>query len=431
MVSVSGIRGEVGKDIKAEDYLKWSSKFKKYIKKDTFVIGRDTRKSGETFYSAVLFSFIEKNAKVYASGVISTPGAVYLSKNLKAAGFVITASHNPANWNGIKFIHPEGRFLYKEEIEELLKTEEEKKKGFGIEIPFNGASLHAEAVIEHSLIEKKGKKFKVAIDPVNGASGYEAKRVVEELGFKVVMINDVPHGNFTRPPEPIPENLNSLSELIKDKKADIGFAFDPDGDRVSVVCEDGTPLGEEFTFPLCYFYLLQREKINAVINYSTSMIAEDIAQKYGRKVKRAPVGEVNVLKKMEEEEIKVGGEGNGGLIFSPFNKTRDGIFAMALILSLKRKYGEIKEVVKGFPSYFMVKKKIKRRKDINKIKEKLIEEFSYTEISLEDGVWLKREGCFIHVRKSNTEPVIRVIIEGKDKKEVEEYEKKVMKICVE
>ncbi len=432
MISVSGIRGIAGKDLDIEDYKRWSLKFKNYTNGSIFVIGRDTRKTGNLFYGASLLSLLNSGAEVYSAGVISTPGTVYLTKALgTSGGIVVTASHNPPEWNGMKFIHREARFLYPEEMEALKKTPEKKHKTSGFELFFHGASLHAEAVVENSLVIKEGKRIKVAIDPGNGAAGYEAKRVAEEMGFEVIMVNEEPSGDFKRGPEPVPSNLKELEKIVKNKEAEIGFAFDPDGDRISLVDEEGRAVGEEYTFPLCFLFFLEHEKTDAVVNYSTSMLGDEIAERYKVKVKRAPVGEANIVKMMEKENIKIGGEGNGGFIMYEFNKTRDGILAMAFMLSLKRKFGSLKDVIDSLPHFYMVKKKIPRIKKLKRLKEKMLSSLDFKEYSEEDGLWIKGEDYFIHIRNSNTEPVTRIIIEGGDEGFVKEQDKRIKKICVE
>ncbi len=435
--TVSGLRGIVFSTLTPEYVLKVSAGFCNLFDVPSLIIGRDTRPSGRALLHSVISGAISKGKKVFDGKIAPTPSIVYSvrEREKKAVGIVITASHNPPEWNALKFIHPEGRFLFEEEIERLKKEIRffnwENTDLIGTLHSFDPVNEHVEGILRHPLIlddEIRIRKFKVGIDTGGGAGYNIFPLLLKKLGCEISGINREA-GNFKRPFEVNIENIKELGELVKNKNLDIGFAIDADGDRLLIVLKGGEVLSEEDTLPICLYYLLSRAKSNVVTNYSTTEHVEDIAERFNVNVIITKVGEANVVKKMNETNALYGGEGNGGVIVRDFNLTRDAVFASALLLSFLVELGDSREFKKLFRPRFRKKIKIpvtERKIPLNM--EKFISSLNSSDINQEDGIRVKIDIGFIHIRLSNTEPVLRIIMETKEREVLREWEEKLKRL---
>lgn len=434
--TISGLRGIIGESLTPELVAKVSAHFGNFLGKGEIIIGQDTRKSSEMIKSAAISGLLGVGIIPVDIGVVPTPTILFAVKEKKArGGIAVTGSHNPPEWNALKFIGKDGTFLKEKEIKilkNLLKKKPKYKKSDEIKKVKHEDYIekHISAILNEKIfnIEKiKEKRFKVGIDGANGAASYAIPLLCEKLNCEVFKINCDKPGDFEREPEPTANNLNSLRKLVIEKNLDIGFATDADGDRLVVILKGGKILSEEHTLPLFIYYMLSKikERKPVVTNYSTSRMVDEVAKKFGTIVKRAKVGEAFVVEKMEEENAILGGEGNGGVIYKNINFTRDSLIGVAAILSLLYETEDSRDFEKLFPKFFMKKIKIPY-KEINFAK--FTEILKPKEVKKEDGLFLNFEDGFVHIRKSNTEPVIRVIGEFREKKKTEEIFGKIKNI---
>lgn len=430
MVSVSGIRGIVGEALNPETILKYVSGYAEYINGKKIVIGRDSRKTGNFISSLVENILISKGYEVYDLGIVPTPTVLLNVEILKAdGGIIITASHNPIEWNALKLCSSKGMFLTKKEGKDFLETAEnnnftyKKYDKIGKKVEYKkGIENHTSKILKNVDLELiKEKKFKVVLDCVNGAGGVFTPGLLGRLNCDFTVLNKEPNGDFPRNPEPRPKYLNALADKVKKTNADIGFAHDPDVDRLCIVDNNGEPLSEEYTLTLASWAKLERENGLVVCNLSTSRMIDDIADKYNSKVLRTAVGEVNVAQEMKNKNAVIGGEGNGGVIFPEIHFTRDAPAAIALILEfLAKKEKKISELIKEIPEYIMIKDKVhfdslkKRSKIMKKYYE--IEYEDVLNVNDEDGIRFDWNQGWVHVRPSGTEPIIRIIGESTDRK---------------
>jgi phosphomannomutase len=348
-------------------------------------------------------------------------------KNSDAVGgIIITASHNPVEWNALKLLSGEGLFLDSEEGRRVKETVDSRRFAF---VPWDRiprVTVHEKATQEHveailglpflNLDALKRRRFRVALDCVNGAGGVIAPRLLQALGCRTYPINDEPSGRFAHTPEPVPENLDQLCRRVIETKADIGFAVDPDVDRLAIVDETGYPLGEERTIVLAAQFMLSRRPGQVVVNLSTTRAVEDVAQKYKSGVIRTPVGEIHVARKMQETGAVVGGEGNGGVLLPELHLGRDAPAAMAVILQHLLDFGgPLSSLRQSLPGYMMVKKKKEiGKKDPDRLLAGLKERYKDEDYIETDGLKIQWPRSWVHIRKSNTEPIIRVIAEAPD-----------------
>lgn len=428
--SVSGIRGIVGRGLDPELVMKTASRLSSYLDVKKIFLGRDARISGETLRHAVISGIMGTGVDVIDLGMVPTPTLTYNVKNTESSGgIIITASHNPPQWNALKLVGPEGEFLKSDESREFFSLENKKPDwksydNLGNSISDDrGADRHIEGVFGDEFIcpeEISRRNFKVAIDCINGAGSRVYPYFLEKLGCRVSKIYCDGSGSFSRKPTPSPENLKDLEKLVISTDSDIGFATDPDGDRLSIVMNNGVAVNEELTIVLVTDFILEKDKGPVVINQSTTRSVEDIASRYGVDVHRSPVGEANVVSLMKEKKAIIGGEGNGGIINNRVQYTRDAMSAMAIILQyLTERKIRISDIINEFPRYKMIKKAIKmenkddRKQFINNIKKKHQGE----KINLSDGIRIEYDSSWVHVRMSGTEPVIRVIAEASTEKE--------------
>lgn len=440
MVSISGLRGEIGSTLTPEVVLRYTQAFAKFVNGGKVVVGRDSRVSGPFIADLVRGTLVASGCQVIDIGIVPTPTVqLEVEHHQAAGGIAITASHNPIQWNGLKFMGSDGRFLppaqaqqvyqMADRNENLLQTWE--KLGTVI---FDDQAIerHIEKVLNISFLDVEAirkRKFKVAIDTVNGAGGRIIPQLLEALGCEVIAINQEPNGRFAHTPEPLPENLKQLSEAVRQNKADVGFAVDPDVDRCAIVDNEGNPIGEEYTLAIATKLVFSKQLGRMVVNMSTSRASEDIARYYNCMFVRSKVGEINVAEKMKEIDAIIGGEGNGGVILPEVHLGRDAPVAVALTLqALLEHGGTMKELKASLPQYEMVKKKVSiEGLDPDQILQRLAEKYKDQQINTLDGLKIDFEDSWVHLRKSNTEPIVRVIAEAPTLEEAEALADKFMK----
>lgn len=424
--SISGIRGIVGKTLTPEEVLKYSSAFGNYCIGGRIILGSDTRKSGEVFKSAVLSGLLSTGCKVIDLGICPTPTVGMAVKGLRAkGGIMITASHNPAEWNGLKFFSSNGVFLDEKESKRFYSLAEKRinysdwSKLGEIQSDESWIEKHIQRILKLSCIEAskiKRKRFKVVLDCNNGTGSSIAPELLKKLGCQVIKLNCNLTGEFVHRPEPVPENLTLLCRKVKEAKAHLGFALDPDADRLAIVSEKGIPLGEEYTLALCVDFVLSKIKSDVVVNNSTSKVIDDIARKYGVKVYRTKVGEVYVASLLRKIRGLIGGEGNGGVILPENHYGRDAQVGMALVLqSLAETGKKINQIKESLPQYYQQKGKISLSYDFEKKLKEYLKRFEKSKLNYIDGVKVKLANSWINIRKSNTEPIIRVMAEASTK----------------
>jgi len=447
IISISGMRGIVGENLTPSIAAEYGCAFGTFLKnrrtdkkeKLSVCIGRDSRPSGQMLKSAVAAGLCDVGIDVTDLGVVTTPGVGIMVRQLGCAGgAVITASHNPAEYNGIKLLLAGGiapphnaaeqiRQYFSDKHFALVDSSDCGKVTSNEETD----SIHIAKVL--AIVDKKAiatKKLRVVLDSVNGAGGRVAKKMLTELGCEVVAINDEATGLFAHGPEPIAENLTGLCEAVKSKQAEVGFAEDPDADRLAVVDENGTYIGEEYSLALAAKYIFSKKTGKAATNLSTSRMLDDIAEKVGGQVIRSAVGEANVAAAMVEHNCIIGGEGNGGVIDLRVVPVRDSLVGIALVLQLMAETGEtISQLVRQIGSYYMSKDKfaadrIQAQQILNSAKKR----FSDAKLDTTDGCRFDFNDGWVHLRASNTEPVMRIIVEAKEQGIAQKYIDAVLKI---
>ncbi len=443
MASISGIRGIVGDGLDPQVLVKYISAYAEFIGKGTVVVGRDARITGDMVQSIVTGTLMAKGIDVVEIGIVPTPTVQFTVKTIKAqGGIAISASHNPNEWNALKLLNSTGQFMTPQENEKLqeiiegIEKEGDSYKSWnkiGVKKIYKSAlKNHVESVLNLRYIEKakiKRKKFKVLVDCVNGAGVYVIPQMLKELGCKVIEMNCEKSGIFPRLPEPIPENLKKTMQAVKKEKADLGIVVDPDVDRLVLITEKGEPFGEENTITQAVKFILSKQKGNVVVNLSTTRGVDDVAHDAKSKVFRSPVGEANVVKMMKEKKAIIGGEGSGGVIYPALHYGRDALVGVAITLQHLLEFnGKMSELKESLPCYFIVKKKInlgKTNPDI--IINKLVKHYGEEKSNTLDGLRLDFTSHWVHFRKSNTEPIIRIIVEAEDKNEAEVLAEKYLK----
>ena len=421
MRSISGIRGVVGQTLTSQVIVSHTKAFLDLINARKIVIGRDSRPTGEEICGLVCSVCGLSGVEVVDCGLATTPNVELLVEQLGASGgIIVTASHNPIEWNALKFLNNKGMFLGPNEVKELFA----KADAFGKKESFEGGDdMHIKATIALPFVNAqkiRERKFKVAVDAVNGAGSFALPKLLTELGCEVVKIHCEPNGIFPRGAEPLQENLGDLGKAVKENKCDIGFALDPDADRCAIVDENGDAIGEEYTLAIAAETVLERDAKPLSINLSTSRMCEDLAEKFGVKCYRTAVGEINVSLDMMEHGCIVGGEGNGGVILPALHYGRDSLVSAALVLDLLARHGiKVSDWIKNHPSYAMLKKKFEIKNPVSEAMEKAKKAFAGWKTDERDGLWLGKGKSFAHLRASNTEPVIRIIAEAPSAKEAE------------
>lgn len=439
--SVSGIRGIAGDDIHPQLIAQFAGMFASFIKTGTVITGRDTRKSGKIFDS--IFSSVLNYAGIdtIRLGIVPTPTVLYLvSKHNSAGGYIITASHNPPEYNGLKFVSHSGKFLNKDDYSIFSSFEGTLPLMAQMPGHFSNEEHmfreHISGVIEHPFIDRhiiSRQKPRVVFDGANGGGSIVIAEMIEQLGAELITINTNTDGTFTRALEPIPANLSQLENAVREKNADIGLATDGDGDRIAVVTPVRGSISEEYTIALCADYIASKYNGNTVvINQSTSSILELLGEKNNYSVVRTPVGEANVVDGIISHKAIIGGEGNGGVILPEINKTRDALVASALLLMLiAENNNNIDALIDSMPVMHMKKEKFSIMDDkvLTDI-ARLYRGFPFTD---NDGLRFQLDNGFMHIRKSGTEPIIRVIGEFDSEEKCEEEFNKVRGViqCVE
>ena len=423
--SASGLRGIAEDHFTPELIDNYISAFITTQNIKSCVIGRDGRPSGKQISQWVIDSFHKNGINVENCGLATTPTMqVMTEKEHYDGGIVITASHNPSEYNGLKFLQSDGTFLSPEQCEELFKAVDQnvsivQPDSLGVVSDYSTANEeHIEKVLAAMCIDTdniRKNKFKVVIDCVNGAGSFILPMLCEKLGCEVITINCNGNGDFTRIPEPLAENLNELEKKVINVGADVGFATDPDGDRLSIISNKGNAIGEEYTLVLAVKNYLNYQKSIVATNLSTSMMLESIANE----TIRTKIGEAHVVQKMNELNIPIGGEGNGGVILKEVHLGRDSLVAISMILSLLSSSGKsISDEISNIPQYLMIKDKILIDDKIDFDSLETI--FDCNEINKIDGIKFIWPNKWIHIRKSNTEPIIRIFAEAKNQDEVNE-----------
>lgn len=441
--SISGIRGTIGgkpsENLTPLDAVKFAAAYgiwlKEYAKKDKLkvVIGRDARLSGEMIQNLVVSTLVGLGIDVVDLDLSTTP-TVEIAVPLEKAdgGIILTASHNPKQWNALKLLNEKGEFLNAEQGAKILAIAEKEDFTFA-DVDDLGSILkndsyidiHIDEVLNLSLVDKeviKAAKFKVVVDGVNSTGGIAIPKLLEELGVEVVKLYCDPTGHFPHNPEPLKEHLADICELVVKEKADFGIVVDPDVDRLAFISNDGEMFGEEYTLVACADYVLGKTKGNTVSNLSSSRALRDITEKHGGTYEAAAVGEVNVVTKMKAINAVIGGEGNGGIIYPESHYGRDSLVGTALFLMLMaEKGGTVAELRASYPSYFMSKKKIQLTPglDVDGILVAMADKYKNEDISTIDGVKIDFAENWVHLRKSNTEPIIRIYTEDKSQAEAD------------
>lgn len=433
MVSVSGIRGRVGEALTPEVVARYAAGFGAWASRRGpsrgIVVGRDSRVSGPMFHRAVLAALQSVGCDVIDVGLTTTPTCQLAVEHHHAAGgLMISASHNPIEWNALKFIGPTGLFLENAEgveMRALVEAEIPRARWdqLGQIEPDDGAvQRHIDRVLAIPYLDIEGirrRRFHVALDCVRGAGAIIMPLLLERLGCRVTAINLETDGHFPRPPEPVAENLGDLERLVLRSGASIGFAVDPDVDRLALVSDAGKAIGEDYTLALAARVVLRHRRGSVVTNLSTSRIVEDVASAAGVPVIRAPVGEVNVAVRMRDEHAPVGGEGNGGVILSEVHLGRDAPVGAALLLQLLHEDDmPLSQIVSGLPRYAIVKDKLDRpNASLDTVYDALRSAFPGAAADSQDGLRLSWPDRWVHVRPSGTEPIVRVIAEAPTSRE--------------
>lgn len=430
IVSFSGIRGIYGTSLTEKHAFDFGMAFGLWVDKKNIIVGRDTRKNGKNLCENFINGLRKTSRNIYDAGIVPTPALTwFVEKHTDFCGAVITASHNPIEYNGIKLISSSGTFLNEKEFKEFFNIYQNlhkkkfrfKEKGdyFKIEDLMNEYFKNIIECVDINSIRKKS--FRVVVDPVQGAGALYSRRFLEMLGCQVLMINEIPYGEFSHPPEPIPENLGMLSNSVLKFSACVGFAQDPDCDRLALVAEDGSFISEEQGLALLIKWILKREKGPVVVNIATTRIIDEICKKAGVLLFRTKVGEMFVVEKMKKVGAVAGGEGNGGIVLPKFHYGRDSFAGMALTLEMMAKTGKkMSAMAESLPKYFFIKKKISFPKSqIKKLYRFVEKKFPATKVCYLDGLRIDFQDAWLGIRPSGTEPVVRIFVEGKNKKKVQ------------
>ena len=448
--SISGIRGTIGEiegeDLTTNDIVKFTSSFvtilvkNKKINNRKIVVGRDARISGPMVEKIVIDTLVDFGIDVICLGLSTTPTVEIAVTEEKAdAGIIITASHNPKNWNALKLLNEKGEFINAVEGKELIRVSESKKfikvqeKKGDVFFKNDYISRHVNKILELDCVEVdliKKKRFKIVVDAVNSTGGIAIPMLLEKLNVECIKIYCDPNGEFPHNPEPLPENITELSKSVVKNNADLGIITDPDVDRLAFVCEDGVVFGEEYTLVACSDYYLGLHKGPTVSNLSSSRALREVTNSHGCEHFFSAVGEVNVVELMKSKKAVIGGEGNGGVILPELHYGRDALVGIALFLSqLAKQNIRVSQLRKLYPDYYISKRKILMDEniDFDKLINSISKKYSNEMISNIDGLKIDFKNSWVQLRKSNTEPIIRVYAEAKSKDKAEELSEKFIK----
>lgn len=432
--SISGIRGTIGgatnDNLTPLDAAKYACAYGAWLLNSgntpKVVLGRDARISGKMISDIVVSCLIGLGIDVIDLGLSTTPTVeIAVPKEKAGGGIILTASHNPIQWNALKLLNEKGEFISGDDGLEILRIAEAEEFNFADVHQLGKVSLiddyidqHIDMILDLDLVDTeviKAKKFKVVVDAVNSTGGIAVPALLEKLGVEVTKLYCEPTGHFPHNPEPLAEHLNEISSTIKNGSFDLGIVVDPDVDRLAFVCEDGGLFGEEYTLVAIADYVLSKSPSNTVSNLSSTRALRDVTQKAGQEYFPSAVGEVNVVTKMKEVGAKIGGEGNGGVIFPELHYGRDSLVGIALFLThLANKNVSTCQLRSTYPSYFMSKNKIELTPeiDVDLVLEQMTKKYKKEDVNTVDGVKIDFADEWVHLRKSNTEPIIRIYSES-------------------
>ena len=452
IASVSGVRGIIGDNLTPYNIAKFTSAFAEFSRKyskgkeNKIIVGRDGRKHGEIISGLVINNLLLCGFEVIDIGVAPTPTVQIATEDTKSSGGIsITASHNPQIWNGLKFLNSDGTFLDEKQITEFLRIASKEDFYFAginnlksVRKDHSWIDKHIDKVLKLKILDTakiKKRKFKIVVDAVNSSGSQIVPDMLEKLGCKVKRLFCDGSGIFPHTPEPIPENLKLLSEAVRKNKADLGISVDPDADRLVLITETGEPFSEENTITTAVNFVLKKLKgnKNVTVNLSTTRSVDDISKANNSRVFRSPVGEINVVKEMMRNKSVIGGEGSGGVIYPELHYGRDSIVAIALVLNEFADFkGKVSEYKKLLPVYFITKAKIENVKNPELVLKKIENIFSKNKdtvkITKTDGLKIDFREYWIHLRKSNTEPIIRIITESVSYTSAEKTQKDFLKL---
>jgi len=436
--SISGIRGTIGgkpgESLSPVDIVKFTAAFGTWLQKKRgtgnlkVVVGRDARKSGDMVNNFVVTSLRSLGINVTDLGLATTPTVeMAVIGTHSDGGIIITASHNPSEWNALKLLNDNGEFLSAGDGAEVLELADSENfsfvsdEGRGLhEYDDSWGKKHIESILRLDLVdvnEIRAARFTVAIDCINSVGGIIVPQLLKELGVKeIIELNTTPDGNFAHKPEPLPENLKGISELVASEKADVGFVVDPDVDRLAIVCEDGKMFGEEYTLVAVSDYILKSSSGSTVSNLSSTRALKDVSVSHGCRHYSAPVGEVNVVEEMKKRDAVIGGEGNGGVIYPELHYGRDALVGIALFLShLAKSRMKCSSLRQQYPQYVIAKKRLALDPGIEfcNIVDAVKDHFKGHLFDERDGLWIEHQSGWVQIRKSNTEPIMRIYAEGK------------------
>ncbi|MFT3679486.1 MAG: phosphoglucosamine mutase [Ferruginibacter sp.] len=453
--SISGIRGTIGgktaQNLTPVDIVKFTAAFGTLLKENSggkkdpaikIVVGRDGRISGEMVKNLVISTLTALGADVIDLDYSTTPTVEMAVVTEKAAGgIILTASHNPQEWNALKLLNSKGEFISGEEGLKVLQLAEKEDFNFAtvdklgtVAKDNNSLQKHIDAIISHELVDAaaiKKAKFNIVVDAVNSTGAFAVPALLKALGVKdIIVLNEEVNGKFAHNPEPLPEHLTELSTEVVKHNASLGIAVDPDVDRLCFVCEDGSMFGEEYTLVAVADYVLSKRKGNTVSNMSSTRALRDVTEKHGGEYSPSAVGEVNVVNKMKAVKAVIGGEGNGGIIVPDLHYGRDALIGIALFLThLANSKKSIKQLRNTYPDYFMSKNKItlEENVDVKTVFEKIKTRYKNQPINAEDGLKIEFDTDWVHLRTSNTEPIIRIYAESNFATTADNIAKRLMK----
>jgi phosphomannomutase len=422
--TISGVRGIIGDTMTPQIALKYGSAFGTFLGRGLVVVGGDSRSSHDSLKCAVSAGLMSVGCRVVDIGICPTPTIGMSIRHHKAKGGIgITASHNPIEWNGLKFFNKKGEFISAREYESFHTILENGHISMcnagntgGLAMDRGALERHVVEILSQDLLTAsriRRRKFKVVIDCVNGGGSVAGPLLLRELNCDVISLNDTPDGSFPRAPEPLPKNLKQLRRAVIDNSADIGFALDPDADRLAIVSEDGRAIGEEHTLALAVMAVLSLVRGAVVVNMSTSRMCQDVAESFGCRLFRSKVGEANVVEMMKRKRAVVGGEGNGGVILPSLHYGRDSMVGMALTLQyLADSRKRVSDAINEYPNYVILKDSGELTPDfdikLQNMKNRLID----VPVDETDGVRVDFPDSWVHIRRSNTEPIYRIIAEA-------------------
>ena len=446
--SISGLRGTIGgkagDNLSPLDVVKFAAGYGAWLKdthkKPKVVIGRDARPSGASFTQLVANTLVNQGIDVIDLGLSTTPTVEMAVLAEKAqGGIILTASHNPAGWNALKLLNDRGEFISAEEGKKVLDYSESKDIEFAPTQKFGTLTTndfyidhHIEQVLKHPLVDVEAIKaagFKIVVDAVNSTGGVSIVPLLRQMGVEVKELFCEPSGNFPHNPEPLPENLQQISSELENGNYDLGVVVDPDVDRLALICENGEPFGEEYTLVAVADYVLSRKKGNTVSNLSSTRALRDITEKHGCEYNASAVGEVHVVAKMKETNAVIGGEGSGGVIVPDLHYGRDALAGVALFLTHLANFGKSTSMLRAtYPNYHISKNKIEFTPDINvdAVLDAIKEKYKGQPINVGDGVKIEFDKEWVQLRKSNTEPIIRIFAESESQNTAEHLAKKLI-----